>query len=386
MTCDQERFEHDVAQHKMSMIREDGVNRHLTFRKPSSSSYWFDIITWPGHLCINGDCGTYVFRRDHDMLTFFRADKYKGQEEGRLYTNPRYWTEKLVAADSNGSHVSGVEELDVSGFKQMVMERIDEYMEVKEGCPFGRELVTEVKRELRSEVFCDLSDNTPINEAHRRVYEFSFIDPKDNETHHPFQDIESIPKNYTFHTMWSLYAIAWAIKQYDAAKAVEKLQPVGSDIPPDVIAAFDRTDWTQEEALRWYAAGKHFDTVNGRTRILDTGSIASNALKRTSPEYHAMKGADASFPAPTVQGGEAAMTPVLKKLRDALAPFANLASTNMSWALVEYAVKDDPERQTFQRPQMQGAFNRAAKVYAETTAKELFGAIAPLTDHEVSHD
>ncbi|MGK2829188.1 hypothetical protein ACSI5F_03665 [Ralstonia pseudosolanacearum] len=73
----------------------------------------------------------------------------------------------------------------------------------------------------------------------------------------------------------------------------------------EAAAAFDRTDWTPEEALRWYAAGKHFDTVNGRTRILDTGAIASHALKRTSPEYHAMKGADASYPAPAAEAAQA---------------------------------------------------------------------------------
>jgi hypothetical protein len=71
-----------------------------------------------------------------------------------------------------------------------------------------------------------------------------------------------------------------------------------SPIPDDIQRDIERSDWTSEEALRWYAAGKHFDTVNGRTRIIDTGAVASNALKHTSVGYHAMKGADASFPAP----------------------------------------------------------------------------------------
>ena len=85
------------------------------------------------------------------------------------------------------------------------------------------------------------------------------------------------------------------------------------DIPADIADALERTDWTPEEALCWYAAGKHFDVVNGRTRILDTGSIASIALKRTSPEYHAMKGADASFDAPVAQQqAEHCMCPACK--------------------------------------------------------------------------
>ncbi len=57
-----------------------------------------------------------------------------------------------------------------------------------------------------------------------------------------------------------------------------------------IAADLERSDWTPEDALRWYAAGKHFDTVNGRTRIIDTGAVASNALKHLSLPYLEMKG------------------------------------------------------------------------------------------------
>jgi hypothetical protein len=51
-------------------------------------------------------------------------------------------------------------------------------------------------------------------------------------------------------------------------------------------------------------------------------------------------------------------------LRKRLRPFAHLVgSGELSWAMVEYCVKDDPEKQTFQAPQMQRAFNRAAEAY-----------------------
>ena len=59
---------------------------------------------------------------------------------------------------------------------------------------------------------------------------------------------------------------------------------------PDVAAQLERADWEPEEALRFYADGKHFDIVDGRTRILDTGGIASNALKSASLEYLERKG------------------------------------------------------------------------------------------------
>lgn len=50
-------------------------------------------------------------------------------------------------------------------------------------------------------------------------------------------------------------------------------------------------------------------------------------------------------------------------LRRALGSFARLVSTDkLSWAMVEYQIEGDPEKQTFQRPQMQREFNRAAEV------------------------
>lgn len=48
--------------------------------------------------------------------------------------------------------------------------------------------------------------------------------------------------------------------------------------------------WTPKEALQFYADGKHFDTVDGRTRILDVGAIAGNALKSLDLERLEMKG------------------------------------------------------------------------------------------------
>lgn len=62
------------------------------------------------------------------------------------------------------------------------------------------------------------------------------------------------------------------------------------DVPEYFVAACDKFDWTPEEALRFYAEGKHFDTADGRTRILCTGAIASHALKGLAGPYADMKG------------------------------------------------------------------------------------------------
>lgn len=76
------------------------------------------------------------------------------------------------------------------------------------------------------------------------------------------------------------------------SRAVRPAQTAPHDAPyaPGIAGQLERTDWTPEEALRWYAEGKHFDTVNGRTRIIDSGAIASSALKHLSLPYLEMKG------------------------------------------------------------------------------------------------
>lgn len=45
------QFLHDVRNHQMTILRDEGVNRHIRFMKPGSSDMQFDLITWSGYLC-----------------------------------------------------------------------------------------------------------------------------------------------------------------------------------------------------------------------------------------------------------------------------------------------------------------------------------------------
>ncbi|EPG3313509.1 hypothetical protein L4Q78_001714 [Pseudomonas aeruginosa] len=106
---------------------------------------------------------------------------------------------------------------------------------------------------------------------------------------------------------------------YQAGQARAALAQPSPDAPyADGIAAdLERSDWTPEDALRWYAAGKHFDTVNGRTRIIDTGAVASNALKHLSLPYLEMKG-DAELTELREAMAQPSPAPELELLRSAL--------------------------------------------------------------------
>ncbi|HEJ9850718.1 TPA: hypothetical protein SMN88_000597 [Pseudomonas aeruginosa] len=106
---------------------------------------------------------------------------------------------------------------------------------------------------------------------------------------------------------------------YQAGQARAALGKPSQDVPyADGIAAdLERSDWTPEDALRWYAAGKHFDTTNGRTRIIDTGAVASNALKHLSLPYLEMKG-DAELTELREAMAQPSPAPELELLRSAL--------------------------------------------------------------------
>lgn len=89
------RFAKDTADHRMTVLHDDGVYRHLLFRDPQHSFYWFELITTPGQLVFSGDGDSYVFRRTTDMFEFFRSGIYR---DGSLNINPGYWSEKLASS------------------------------------------------------------------------------------------------------------------------------------------------------------------------------------------------------------------------------------------------------------------------------------------------
>ncbi len=211
MTCTQARFESDVAKHAMTVIRDDGVNRHIKFRQPDSSSYWFEILTWHGTLCIKGDCGTYVFSRLSDMFEFFRTDD-RG-DPTKLYTNEGYWCEKLQAVSCDGYGNGAAKRFDAETFEKRVKERIDDYCE-------GRGISAELKAELLQEVQNDVLDYACDGDTSvwSRLNDF-----EDKDFPRLFEDCwEWNCDEYTFRFIWNLYAIAWAIRQYDAAMAPAK--------------------------------------------------------------------------------------------------------------------------------------------------------------------
>lgn len=193
-SCTEDRFLKDVRNHQMEIIRSDGINRHLRFRKPGTIIYGFDILTWPGHLCISGDCGTYVFRRIEDMFEFFRT----GIKGDQLRINPGYWSEKAVSVDRHG----GVKKFSADKFQESIKEYFEENSEIFD----NKGLRDECWKEINDRVLCCVSS---AFEAYDAVQRFEY----EGFTFQDFWEVDS--DEYDFLFLWNLYAIVWGVRKFD---------------------------------------------------------------------------------------------------------------------------------------------------------------------------
>jgi hypothetical protein len=197
-------FIRDVSKHKMVVIRDDGIYRHLRFTRPDTFCMQFDILTWPGYLCVTGDMHSWLFTRTQDMFTFFRQN---GELSAALPINPDYWGEKLVASASNGRHASGATEYSADLFKEAVRERWAEHCRSNDVSFIKSE---ELWEELENCVLYRADDGEQL--AHEAARDFDSCGMK-------LEDFwETTLHVYKHHFIWCCYAIVWGIQQYDAAR------------------------------------------------------------------------------------------------------------------------------------------------------------------------
>lgn len=196
----------DMAGHQISIIRDDGVYRHIRFATPGTSFWRFDLVTWPGHLVITGDVQDFHFARLDDMFEFFR--KPVG------YINPGYWAEKLCGEQRCKSYSADV-------FKQRVFQ---EFWDDRDDRPGPQ-------RELWQAICAEILDDAEIydeNEARNVVSRFRWTDHGRFEFYDTWEwDLTE----YDFHFLLSLHAIVWGINWYDSVKAGN-----GTDAPAVPVA------------------------------------------------------------------------------------------------------------------------------------------------------
>jgi len=187
------QFPGNVAEHEMTVLRDDGVHRHVRFAKPGTGSFSFNLITWPWYLAYSGDMGHYMFCRLDDMFEFFRGHKLEGD---RYPINPGYWAEKVVAED----HATGLEVFSPDKFREAVREYLRD-----------AEASRDVTRAVREDVLSSADEGRDY--AMRSVYEFH----RDGFSFDDFSEQSCLDWSYRF--AWCCHAIAWGVAKYDAAKA-----------------------------------------------------------------------------------------------------------------------------------------------------------------------
>lgn len=194
------QFEGDTADHEMIVIRDDGLYRHLRFKRPDTTAMYFDIVTWPGFLAYVGDMGSYVFSRTEDMLTFFR-----GGNDG-YPIDFRYWAEKLQGP--RGSSELAVE-YSADAMKQEVERWLKDYVE---GHDLGGAEALELREEVQEQVL-----EREMTE-HSETFAYYYI----REFDHKGITMEGLEephfKQYEFRFLWCCFALVWAIEKYDEEK------------------------------------------------------------------------------------------------------------------------------------------------------------------------
>lgn len=212
MTTEQQ-FLKDVESHVMEVIKDDGLYRHIRFRRPGTMCMHFDLITWPGYLCYCGDMGTYVFSRLSDMFEFFRTDREQSRREG-LAINLGYWSEKLQATDG-GRREGGVKAYSPEKFERCVKEWLANWLR-HEG------LNREERRELRQRVEDDVLASAHDGDV--RAYDAAMgFSETIGGRRFEFTDLWEVDcTEYTHRFIWCCYALAWGIQKYDQETTVKE--------------------------------------------------------------------------------------------------------------------------------------------------------------------
>lgn len=199
------KFNKDTAGHVMTVAHDDGLYRHLQFRRPETGMYWFDIHTTPGTLTVTGDMGTYMFARTPDMFTWFSTEEI----------NPGYWSEKLRAANYGRYDGGSVRAYEAAEFKTWVFDRF-----WQDSRDMDADQAAKAWRLIRENIFEGWYTNnksTPDseNEAVDKIRDFH--DHHDNDTGFEFYDwgdAVSGWQEFTLHYLWNCYAIVAAIRAY----------------------------------------------------------------------------------------------------------------------------------------------------------------------------
>lgn len=204
--CTEKQFLLDVKHHKMSIKHDDGVYRHVLFKRKykgvNEDVHWFELTTWPKHICISGDMGCYVLARLKYTLDPCLEDMFRFFRTKQLGINPIYWSEQL----QSNSAQEGFREFSEEKFLANVREHFDMLFS-----DYSKKQQEDAWLKLDSELLFDLVGESP-DKHYSQLMDYEFDDFPERFT--DFWEYDS--NTYTYHFIWCLRAINWGIRQYDA--------------------------------------------------------------------------------------------------------------------------------------------------------------------------
>jgi hypothetical protein len=202
------KFQRDVEGHTVTVLKDDGLYRHLRCAKGGSYCMSFEVITWPGYLCYSGDMGCFVFSRLRDMFEFFR-----GRTDAMV--DRSYLAEKAIASDK----YDGIRKFSEELFAAAVRSDFETFTE-----DWADDQKAELWQDIEDEVLSAAGDG--ISAAIAAAMEF------EHERQAVFSDFyEHHLEDFTGRFWWACYAIPWAIAHYDAAQRSESPVSVGAVDP-----------------------------------------------------------------------------------------------------------------------------------------------------------
>lgn len=198
-----EKFLDDVKNHEITIHQNNGVYRHLEFKKTDNSNPYFNITTFPNHLVItayiDGLSYALVLSRRYDMFDYFR-DYFR---DGNLKIFPELWSEKIKST-SNEAKIASCSEFNIDKVKKLAKDDLREYLKNQKVSKADRDALNE---KFESEIL-NAEDEYEIVAAIRNFYfnDFEFVDFWGGGY-----------RKYRYEYIWLCYAIVWGIKKFDEA-------------------------------------------------------------------------------------------------------------------------------------------------------------------------
>lgn len=186
------RFARETRGHKMTVLHEDGLYRHLKFADPDGGFYRFDLLTWPHNAFLRGDGFSFGFSIYPTKDIF---DMFRGSSSGGI--TPGYWQEKVTA----GKVKDWSEDL----FRAWVLD------EAAKGESRYPGLVEAVGKQI---LHSDEHSTEYQGTAEYAVASFSHGDYRLRLPNHWDESFE----DYSWEYLFACHAVLFGIRQYDAAR------------------------------------------------------------------------------------------------------------------------------------------------------------------------